>query len=152
MTSTLGFSSFTSDINVILENTEDYLNPNGCCILRTVLKKGINAYYHPHEEQYILDKDIKFSMPKSVTKPFAGNYLIYDIDILHFSGGRALEKSGMKQQNPNKQIRKIVKKYCSLGHKVIIEKDYGSHLGFVDEEYRNCVSYIGLSNDNNRHN
>ena len=112
--SSLGFSSFTSDINVILENTEDYLNPNGCCILRTVLKKGIHAYYHPHEEQYILDKDIKFSMPKSVTKPVSGNYLIYDIDILHFSGGRALEKSGMKQQNPNKQIRKIVKKYRSV--------------------------------------
>ena len=49
----------------------------------------------------------------------------------------------------NKQFEKrisitpeIVKKYNKLGFKVIIEKDYGSHLGFSDKEYIDCGAQI----------
>jgi len=51
----------------------------------------------------------------------------------------------------NKQFEKrisitpeIVKKYNKLGFKVIIEKDYGSHLGFGDQEYKNNGAQIVL--------
>ena len=51
----------------------------------------------------------------------------------------------------NKQFEKrisitpeIVKKYNKLGFKVIIEKDYGSHLGFSDQEYKNNGAQIAL--------
>ena len=51
----------------------------------------------------------------------------------------------------NKQFEKrisitpeIVKKYNELGFKVIIEKDYGSHLGFSDQEYKNNGAQIAL--------
>ena len=36
----------------------------------------------------------------------------------------------------------IVKKYNNLGFKVIVEKDYGSHLGFNNEEYKICGAQI----------
>tara|TARA_Y100000590_G_scaffold316598_1_gene358091 strand:- start:762 stop:1847 length:1086 start_codon:yes stop_codon:yes gene_type:complete len=36
----------------------------------------------------------------------------------------------------------IVKKYKNLGFNVIIEKDYGSHLGFNQEEYKSCGAEI----------
>ena len=51
----------------------------------------------------------------------------------------------------NKQFEKrisitpeIVKKYNELGFKVIIEKDYGSPLGFSDQEYKNNGAQIAL--------
>ena len=31
----------------------------------------------------------------------------------------------------------IIKKYTSLGFVVNLEKNYGKHLGFYDEEYKN---------------
>ena len=31
----------------------------------------------------------------------------------------------------------IVKKYISVGFKIILEKDYGNHLGFQNQEYEN---------------
>ena len=30
----------------------------------------------------------------------------------------------------------LVKKYISLGFKVLIEKNYGEHLGFLNEDYK----------------
>ena len=36
----------------------------------------------------------------------------------------------------------IVKKYISLGFEICLNSNYGSHLGFFDEEYRNCGAEI----------
>jgi hypothetical protein len=74
------FKSFTTDIDVILEPESGYLNSNGCCVLRTILKKGTPAYYGESEKQYVLDKDTMFSEPRLVEHD--GFYSMYDVDIL----------------------------------------------------------------------
>ena len=54
----------------------------------------------------------------------------------------------------NKNIEKriaitpeIAKKYIALGFKVSISKDYGSHLGFDDDDYK--ISGVEIVNDKN---
>ena len=54
----------------------------------------------------------------------------------------------------NKDIEKrvsitpeLVKKYISQEFKVLIEKDYGAHLGFNDEEYKNVGGEINSRGD-----
>ena len=56
---------------------------------------------------------------------------------------------GTISENKNLEKRisvtpEVVKKYNNLGFKIIIEKNYGSHLGFEDVEYKNCGAEIEL--------
>tara|TARA_B110001450_G_C17573771_1_gene461906 strand:- start:115 stop:990 length:876 start_codon:yes stop_codon:yes gene_type:complete len=79
------FKSFTTDIYVILDTDfgskySKYINDNGCCVLRTILKRGMYAYYDEDELQYVLDKDTMFSEPRLVKHD--GFYSMYDVDIL----------------------------------------------------------------------
>jgi len=76
------FKSFTTDINVILNSEGEYLNRNGCCVLRTKLNKGVHAFYDSSEKQYVLDKDVRFSEPKHVQHSYRGNFTMYHVDII----------------------------------------------------------------------
>ena len=54
---------------------------------------------------------------------------------------------GTVSENKNLEKRvaitpETVKKYNDLGFKVIVEKDYASHLGISDEQYKSCGAQI----------
>ena len=79
------FKSFTTNINVILNSDDEYLNPNGCCVLRTILSRGMHAYCDDNpivgEKQYILDKGVQFSEP-ILFQGHGGDFKLYDVNII----------------------------------------------------------------------